>query len=159
MQQIRFSRLNEAERAEARSLAKLLGDPAAGDKDRAFARLGTLFAKADAYDPLTLDTEVVEHQYDVYQGVWRDALELRRNGGFLAFGGQIQCSVVAIHGDHDPHLAEGVEGPLAANVKDSRFILLNNCGHLPWIERQAKDRFYSILREELRFSSNQHEHH
>ena len=29
-------------------------------------------------------------------------------------------------------------------------ILLKNCGHMPWIERQARDRFYGILNEELR---------
>ena len=75
----------------------------------------------------------------------------------MALAKEIQCPVVAIHGDHDPHLAEGVEGPLVANVKDSHFILLNNCGHLPWIERQAKDQFYSILRAELRFLRNQDE--
>lgn len=56
---------------------------------------------------------------------------------------------MAIHGDYDPHPAEGVEKPLAAVLKDFRFILLDRCGHLPWIERQAKDRFYSILREEV----------
>ena len=32
-----------------------------------------------------------------------------------------------------------------------RFILLDNCGHRPWIERQARDMFYGILNEELRF--------
>ena len=57
--------------------------------------------------------------------------------------------MVAIHGDYDPHLAKGVEKPLAAVLKDFRFILLKKCGHLPWIERAARDRFYAVLREEL----------
>jgi len=159
MQAIRFSRLAEDEAGEARSLMEVLGDPVSKDKTRAFARLGVLFTKADAYDPLTLEIEVLEHQYDVYRRVWGDASELRRSGGFSDLGKQIRCPVVAIHGDHDPHLAEGVEGPLTSNVKNSRFILLRNCGHLPWIERQAKDRFYSILRAELRSSRNHNEQH
>ena len=29
------------------------------------------------------------------------------------------------------------------------FITLKNCGHKPWIEREAKQRFYEILEEEL----------
>ncbi len=64
-------------------------------------------------------------------------------------GKRIECPVVAIHGDYDPHPPEGIQGPLSPILKDFRFILLKNCGHLPWIEREARDLFYKILREEL----------
>ena len=57
--------------------------------------------------------------------------------------------MVAIHGDYDSHPAEGVEKPLSAILNDFRFIILGNCGHKPWIERQARDRFFAILEEEL----------
>lgn len=50
----------------------------------------------------------------------------------------------------DPHPAEGVRTPLSSVVKDFRFLMLRNCGHLPWIERQAKDEFFRVIREELR---------
>ena len=149
IQETRFSRLDEAERQKARSLMKHLGDPAYREKDVPFARLGTLFTKADAYDPLTLDIEILEYQYHVYQRVWHDASELRRGGKLLEIGRQIQCPVVAIHGDYDPHPAEGVEKPLAAVLKDFRFILIDRCGHLPWIERYARDRFYAVLRTQV----------
>ena len=64
-------------------------------------------------------------------------------------GGQIRCPVVAIHGAYDPHPAEGVRGPLTSIIRDFRFILLDRCGHEPWIERWARDRFYEILKNEL----------
>jgi pimeloyl-ACP methyl ester carboxylesterase len=57
--------------------------------------------------------------------------------------------VVAIHGDYDPHPAEGVQKPLSAILENFRFILLKNCGHKPWVERQARDRFYAVLKVEL----------
>jgi hypothetical protein len=38
-------------------------------------------------------------------------------------------------GDFDPHLAEGVQAPLAAVLKQFRFMCLPRCGHKPWIER------------------------
>jgi pimeloyl-ACP methyl ester carboxylesterase len=57
--------------------------------------------------------------------------------------------VVAIHGDHDPHPAAGVQEPLSATLAQFRFILLERCGHRPWIERQARDAFYEALEEEL----------
>jgi pimeloyl-ACP methyl ester carboxylesterase len=56
---------------------------------------------------------------------------------------------VAIHGDYDPHLAEGIREPLSRVIKDFRFILLEKCGHEPWRERYAHDEFYEILTSEL----------
>jgi pimeloyl-ACP methyl ester carboxylesterase len=79
----------------------------------------------------------------------QDAEELRRSGKLLKYGKHIKCPVVAIHGDYDPHPALGVQKPLSAILKNFRFILLKNCGHKPWVERQAKDEFYGILKEEL----------
>ena len=71
--------------------------------------------------------------------------------GRSVLGKNIECPVVAIHGDYDPHPAEGVEKPLASILKNFRFILLQNCGHKPWIEKHAKDIFYEILKQELQF--------
>lgn len=150
IQETRFSRLSEEERRDARSLMETLNNSPVMDKNIALAQLGKLFTKADAYNPLTLDTEDLEVQHNIYQGVWNDALALRKSGDLLELGEQIQCPVVAIHGDYDPHPAEGVQKPLSTVLKSFRFILLKNCGHLPWIEKEARDKFYEILREELK---------
>jgi len=145
----RLSRLSEEERAEALSLMETLNDPAIGDKNTPMARLGKSISKADSYGPLPYDSEVLECQYDIYQNVWKQARELRSSGKLLELGKKIQCPVVAIHGDYDPHLSEGIKDPLSRILKDFRFILLENCGHQPWIERAARDRFYNILKNEV----------
>lgn len=150
IQETRLSRLSEEEKGEAHSLMETLKDPAIRDKNTLLAKLGNLFTKADAYNPLTLDTESLEVQYHIYQSVWNDATKLRRSGELLKLGKQIQCPVVAIHGDYDPHPPEGIQQPLSAVLKSFQFILLKNCGHLPWIEREARNEFYKILKEELR---------
>jgi pimeloyl-ACP methyl ester carboxylesterase len=148
----RLSRLNEKDRSEVQTLMKILDDPTPplSDKNISFARLGKLISRADSYDPLPQNNELHECQYHVFQRVWPEADELRSSGKLLALGEQIQCPVVAIHGDYDPHLAEGVQKPLSLILKDFRFFLLKNCGHLPWIERTARERFYDILKKELR---------
>lgn len=74
---------------------------------------------------------------------------MRRSGKLLEMGREIASPVVAIHGDYDSHPAEGVGKPLSTAVRDFRFILLEKCGHKPWIERQARERFYAILEGEL----------
>jgi pimeloyl-ACP methyl ester carboxylesterase len=148
--QTRMKRLNEQERMEVKSILETLDSPTANDKSEAFARFGALFSKADAYDPISQEPEEVDCRVDIFQSVWSEAAELRKSGELLALGKQIEFPVVAIHGDFDPHPAEGVQTPLSAILKNFKFILLANCGHKPWIERQAKDKFYAILKQELR---------
>jgi len=145
----RLSRLSEKERLEVQDLMERLSDPDTADKNFLMCRLGQLISKADSYSPLPYKSEILECQYDVFTGVWKDAEKLRDSGELLKLGEQIKCPVVAIHGDYDPHPGEGVRGPLSRVLKDFRFILLKKCGHQPWIESRAGDRFYQILKEEL----------
>jgi pimeloyl-ACP methyl ester carboxylesterase len=147
----RLSRLSKEEREEAISLMANLGDPTTEGQNTLMARLGKLISKADSYNPLPHDSEILECQYDIYQSVWEQARALRSSGKLLELGKTIRCPVVAIHGDYDPHPADGIKDPLSRILKDFRFILLEKCGHRPWIERSARDIFYDILRKEVTF--------
>jgi len=145
----RLSRLAEEERMTIDSLSEILNNPERQDKNEIFAQLGEVISKADSYDPLPYKSDVIECQYDIFKNVWNEAEDLRRSGKLVAFGRQIQCPVVAIHGNYDAHSAEGVKIPLSSVIKNFRFIFLEDCGHRPWIERAAKDAFYTILKKEL----------
>ncbi len=149
IQEKRLNRLSEAERSEVAALIEVLDNQTIEDKDGTFARFGSLCAKADAYDPLPAEPDVIDYHYGVFHNVWKEAAAMRKTGKLLERGRHITCPVVAIHGDYDPHPAEGVQKPLAAVLHSFHFLLLKNCGHKPWIERQAKDIFYRILKEEL----------
>jgi pimeloyl-ACP methyl ester carboxylesterase len=142
----RLTRLSEAERIEILSIVDILNQPSVKDKDGPMARLGELFAKADAYDPLPHRSEALGFNYEINQRVWAEAGEMRASGELLALGKKIVCPVVAIHGDYDPHPAEGVRGPLSRVVRDFRFILLEKCGHEPWLEKYARNEFFQILK-------------
>ena len=145
----RLSRLSEEERGDFEACVERLADPAAGGKNTALARLGALVSRADAYDLDPAGAGAVQFRADVYERVWPEASDLRHSGRLLALVDEIQCPVVAIHGDHDPHPAEGVEAPLAGRLAEFRMILLARCGHSPWLERWAREEFYRVLREEL----------
>jgi len=144
----RLNRLDEPERIEAAELLKELDNPESVNEN-ALERLGELLSKTDSYDPLPDEEGEIEVRQDIYRSVWPEADELRRSGELLRYGELIKCPVAAIHGAYDPHPAEGVKEPLSRIIKDFEFILLKNCGHKPWIERQAKDRFYEILRNQI----------
>lgn len=145
----RLNRLPEDERIEALSLINALNEPSTSDKNIQMARLGALFAKADSYAPVLHKNEILEYNFDLNKKVWEQARALRVSGRLLKLGGKIRCPVVAIHGDYDPHLAEGVRGPLSCVLKDFKFILLEKCGHEPWAEKFARDKFYAALKNEL----------
>jgi pimeloyl-ACP methyl ester carboxylesterase len=145
----RLERLSADERRSSLILNGMLNDQTEQHNDRIFAELGQLFSRTDAYDPLPLPDEVIAYQYEIFRNVWSDAEILRKNGHLLSLGRQISCPVVAIHGDYDPHPADGIRIPLSQVLGDFRFILLERCGHRPWIERAARNRFFKILNKEL----------
>ncbi|MGC9445304.1 MAG: alpha/beta fold hydrolase [Candidatus Methanospirareceae archaeon] len=145
----RLRRLSAGERADVLALSAALDDPAVTNKSMIMTRLGTMITKADAYEPLLHEREYLECQYHIHQRVWAEADALRRSGQLLALGTKITCPVVALHGDYDPHPAEGVKEPLAQVLADFQFVLLKHCGHCPWIERRAKERFFQIIKDEL----------
>ena len=145
----RISRLSKVEREETFSLMLVLNDLSTGDKNASLARFGQLISLADSYDPLPHNNELLECRYDINKNVWEEASEFRSSGKLLELGKNILCPVVAIHGDYDPHPFEGVRDPLSRVLKDFRFILLEKCGHMPWIEREAKEKFYNLLKKEI----------
>ncbi|HSQ92808.1 MAG TPA: alpha/beta hydrolase, partial [Methanoregula sp.] len=79
------------------------------------------------------------------RSVWEEASALRKKQEMIRMAHAIRGPVIAIHGDHDPHPAAGVNEPLSRECKDFRFILLEKCGHRPWIERYASDAFFEVL--------------
>jgi pimeloyl-ACP methyl ester carboxylesterase len=150
----RLKRLNQEENEEFLYLVDVLNRAEAPDSNVSLSRLGELVHKADSYDPIDIpndatDLDLVENPGEIYEGVWPAAARLRRTGELLRLAATIRCSVVAIHGDCDPHPIEGIQEPLAARLKDFRMIILERCGHEPWCERYAMDKFYNILEHEL----------
>jgi pimeloyl-ACP methyl ester carboxylesterase len=144
----RMSRLSETEQLEAARNMKRLDDIAGQSHQTSLARLGRIFSKTDAFRPLPVPDETIALQFIIYRAVWRTAAEMRRNGDLLQLAGRIRCPVVAIHGDYDPHPAEGVRKPLESKLEDFRFILLPKCGHAPWREKEARKPFFDLLDKE-----------
>ena len=143
--QTRMKRLHKKGQAEAQELLAQIADPGTANKNDLLARLGLLLARADAYDPVNVPDEGFHCQYDVFRGVWDEACELRQKQILLQMAQAIRCPVVAIHGDWDPHPAEGVNDPLSKALPDFRYVLLEKCGHRPWIERTASEEFYKAV--------------
>ncbi len=148
----RLRRLGAVERAELITLGQMMESTNSDNKQALFERFGFLVTKADTFDPIGQKKQKVDYQFNIFRNVWADAEEFRRTGKLLRLCAKIQCPVTAIHGDYDSHPADGVKVPLSNYLKVFRFILLEKCGHTPWIERHARNEFYRVLRKELRSS-------
>ncbi|MDD4650806.1 MAG: alpha/beta hydrolase [Methanothrix sp.] len=166
----RLSRMNQMDRGRVESIFATLERPGSVDgernwnserngnreKDRLLAELGDLLSRADAFDPIKVPEEESDRtelkascRANIFASVWMEALLLRQSGELLELGKRIICPVVAIHGDWDPHPHKGVSEPLRETLKSFRLILLESCGHKPWIERRAREKFFSVLEEEI----------
>jgi pimeloyl-ACP methyl ester carboxylesterase len=148
----RRSRMSDAKSAEYDRAVAVLADASAPDKTDAARRLGVLLAGVDDFAPLPVDARAfdsVDTTGLAFGAIWPEVARMREDGDLLALAPHIRCPVVAIHGDHDPHPADGVEVPLIGTVPDVRFHLLARCGHTPWRERYASEAFYRVLRTEL----------
>lgn len=152
--QNRFKRLSHEEQEEYQQILERLDREAGPERAASLVRLGKLSEKADAYDPIELPNDPVDldglaDPVAMYQGVWPQAASLRATGELLRRVATITCPVVALHGECDPHPAEGIQQPLAAWLQDFHLIILKQCGHTPWGERQAREKFYELLEQEL----------
>ncbi len=148
----RQARMTPEQQVREAALVAALDDPAVTDKNAVMAQIGALSEAVDGYAPLDdtqHEADALPASYAIYTRVWSDAAARRARGELLEAAAHITCPVVAIHGDYDPHPAEGIRAPLSV-LPDFHWYLLERCGHTPWRERFARDAFYRILREELR---------
>lgn len=146
---LRLSRLSEENRKEALEIINWMNH-ATEDNPAKMKRFSELMELADFYDCEEVIDEATEFQYDIFQSVWKEADKMRRFGELMQYGKKIKCPVIAIHGNYDTHPALGVEEPLSKLLKKNfRFIGLDQCGHYPWKEKHAKDKFFEILETEL----------
>ena len=147
----RFRRLHGVDRKEAASLYHALGISASSDNNycESLSRLGELISTADSFDLLPDEDDKVRFDMDIYRTIWDEASKLRSSGRLLEIVRRIKCPIAAIHGDYDPHPANGVKHPLSRAIRDFRFVPLEKCGHYPWREKHARDTFYRILNAEI----------
>jgi len=150
LNEIRLNRLSPTLRKEAVNLMqKIMQSPTDSLSSEWFSKFGELMEQADSYNTIKKKQEKPHSQPQQYLNLWPEAERLRKTGRLIAMASNINCSVISIHGDYDPHPAEGVKKPLEKRLDDFRFIQLKNCGHYPWKEKEARKVFYQKLKDVL----------
>jgi pimeloyl-ACP methyl ester carboxylesterase len=149
----RLERLPAALAAEYLALLDRLDRAGKGLDGAHLARFAVLTEQADTFEALDPGEApgpgISSRTLSIFHKVWPEAAKLRATGDLLQRFSTLRCPVVAIHGEADPHPGAGVDLPLSACLSDFRFILLARCGHAPWREKHAGERFFEILDREI----------
>ncbi len=146
----RRMRLTEKDRQEARALHDQINNAAGQDVTEARNRLTAIFDKTELVEEIDEDVYAdIPFQVDMARAMAKDVTELRRTSQLIRFAETITCPVVAVHGDYDPLPADALRVSLSKGVKDFRLVILARCGHIPWIEKHARDKFFEVLNTEL----------
>jgi len=150
IEKVRLSRLSDHDRRRYDEIQCALKKAGGEEKDKLMSEWGRLLDTTDMYDPITIDLEVIETQYDIFSAIWPEFTALRDRPGYLKNQfSRITAPVIVIHGDYDPHPLDGIRPFLEGCLESVTFHILPHCGHYPWIEREAKDLFFGIIENEL----------
>jgi|AntRauTorckE6833_2_1112554.scaffolds.fasta_scaffold00234_36 pimeloyl-ACP methyl ester carboxylesterase len=140
----RGNRFNKKDKKEFLKLCKKFSDSnVITDKD--FERFISLIEKADSYQLIENKNDNLDFRYNLYKKIWKEAAALRKNKVLISSLEKIDINIKIIHGSYDPHPADGVIKALDELNKKYEYKLLEKCGHIPWKEEYAKDKFYKTL--------------
>jgi pimeloyl-ACP methyl ester carboxylesterase len=144
----RLKRMNALDREKYLRLEEELTKENPNDLNDLFSQLGEMTFKVDMVNPLEKE-ETFPPSFTIFKNVWNEAAKLRAKGGFIDAARKITCPVIVIHGDYDPHPLKGIVEPLSKVQKQFQQFIIPECGHTPWLERNAHEKFYEILKTTL----------
>lgn len=127
--------------------------PTAAERAAAFRAYGDYATSVQAFDPIPDPCPDPDPQYDPdgHAQTWADAMRLQEEGVEPARFSSIQCPVTLIQGADDPHPGRLIFDDLKPHIPQLEFIELEQCGHEPWLERHARERFLEIVTQLCRW--------
>jgi pimeloyl-ACP methyl ester carboxylesterase len=89
---------------------------------------------------------------------WNDMMRLQDNGFYPSAFAAIKSPVLMLHGAYDPHPGIMIRDSLKPYIPLLEYREWECCGHKPWIERQVREDFFSVMIEWLteRLSRSRH---
>ena len=119
------------------------------DPNDRFRALGSLFLKLYSYDLATTDQEIEESEPGSNHETWEDMVRLQNEGVYPAAFAAIKSPVLMLHGAVDPHPGNMIRASLERYIPQLEYREWERCGHYPWLEKAARDEFFSVLRNWL----------
>ena len=129
---------------EDRTLFQRLVNNETTDED--MKKLPAMFEKSDNYCLQNRENHRADRtDSEMHNRIWSEATQLRSSGELLKIFKKIKSNLFIIQGAVDPHPVKGVIQPLEENGIAFNAYTLEKCGHSPFMEKYAKEKFYEIL--------------
>ncbi len=119
------------------------------DEEERYAALGALYGEIYEYDAEPSPPNPQPGDAVGGEEAWQDMLRLQEAGVYPQSFSAITSPVLMLHGDWDPHPGPLIRDGLKRYIPELEYHELPLCGHEPWRERQARERFFSALTEWL----------
>jgi pimeloyl-ACP methyl ester carboxylesterase len=99
------------------------------------------------YDPDMADRPgaVVRFDERAHFETWNDMVRLQDSGLYPAAFASIVSPILMLHGAYDPHPGQMIRDVLKAYIPQLEYRQWERCGHKPWMERQVRDEFFSVM--------------
>ena len=81
---------------------------------------------------------------------WSDMRRLQDDGTYPNAFATIESPVLMLHGQYDPHPGTMIRDNLLPYLPQLEYHQYKDCGHSPWIEKSAREVFFSAICEWLR---------
>lgn len=109
-------------------------------------KIPVMFEKSDNYCLEDRESHRADKtDSEMHNLIWSEVAKLRTDGKLLEVFQKINSKIYLIQGAYDPHPVDGVRIPLQEYSVPCEVYVLEKCGHSPFIEKYAKDKFYNIL--------------
>jgi len=141
MQQILDERIDGGLRLRLKHLPEEFPNP-----NERLRMMGELMLPLYSYELATSNQEIEMCDARAYEETWADMVRLQNQGAYPAALAAIRAPVLMLHGMFDPHPGRMILASLKPHVRRLEYVEFENCGHYPWLEKAARDRFFSALR-------------
>lgn len=140
-------RMDDGLRDQLHRMSTELADPA----DR-FIRTFKLTRHLFDFDPINPYADKEESEpfdLEAYRQTWNDMARLQTDETYPRAFGVIKSPVLMLHGQYDPHPGNLIRDSLLRHLPQLEYREWERCGHSPWIEKFAREAFFSAICEWL----------
>jgi pimeloyl-ACP methyl ester carboxylesterase len=146
VESIRNQRLKTGDKKKLQKLLEEIDTLPEKNQNKLMADFAGIFETTDNYKPITGLQKTTGYRWSIFRDVWSDFVKLRDKQGYIEKElSKITVPVTLIQGDYDPHPANEVYSFLKKYIPQTELYKLERCGHYPWREKYARDKFYQIL--------------
>jgi pimeloyl-ACP methyl ester carboxylesterase len=142
-------RVNLVERLDQQMKRRFERAHRMSDPNDRFRALGELTLEGYSYDLATTDQEIDESQPGSNHETWEDMVRLQNEGVYPRAFTTIKSPVLMLHGAVDPHPGEMIRASLERYIPQLEYREWERCGHYPWLEKDTREEFFSVLRKWL----------